>query len=65
MPIVQERPPAPVQPAENSIDIKLKQLEKLKLEIEIEQMRTSLQQQRDVSRSNGGHSNCCDRWAFT
>ena len=60
MPIVQERPPAPVQPAEDSIDIKLKQLEKLKLEIEIEQMRTSLQQQRDVSRSNGGHSNCCD-----
>ena len=65
MPIVQERPPAPVKPAEDSIDIKLKQLEKLKLEIEIEQMRTSLQQQRDVSRSNGGHSNCCDRWAFT
>merc|ERR1719418_376845 len=66
MPMVQERPPAPVQPAEDSIDIKLKQLEKLKLEIEIEQMRTSLQQQRDVSQCCGGsQSNCCDRGAFT
>merc|ERR1719418_530801 len=65
MPMVQERPPAAVQPAEDSIDIKLKQLEKLKLEIEIEQMRTSLQQQRDVSQSGGGQSKCCDRGALT